>query len=208
MVNGTKRARKQAGRRQLVLVLVVLFATLSALALGRDMGRIEATLFEWVYGLPDSLRWPAVVITQFGSVWMVMAVVGLLFVVRWKPDLSLLVLRNSLAVYVITWAVKLLVDRPRPAILLSEVTAREIAVFGNGFPSLHVALATVVGLTLAPSMPRQFRWVVFAWIGLVAWSRMYLGVHAPLDVVGGFVLGVLVTLAVEKWLWPKAVKRL
>jgi membrane-associated phospholipid phosphatase len=48
--------------------------------------------------------------------------------------------------------------------------------------------------------------VPFVWIVLVAWSRIYLGVHAPLDVVGGFVLGLLVVLLAEKIPWPKRKK--
>jgi membrane-associated phospholipid phosphatase len=207
MTRVARQTKTRAFRRWSVPLLLVLFVALSLLALRGSMGGSEAAVFEWIYALPESLRWPALILTQFGSVWMVIGVVGLLFVVRRNPLLSLFVLRNSLLVYVITWLAKIVVDRPRPMILLSEVTSREIAVFGNGFPSLHVALATVVSLTLAPHIPRRFRRLVFIWIGLVAWSRVYLGVHAPLDVVGGFVLGLAVVLATRDMLWPKPAKR-
>ncbi|MDD3194936.1 MAG: phosphatase PAP2 family protein [Paludibacter sp.] len=37
---------------------------------------------------------------------------------------------------------------------------------------------------------------VFFWSGLVAYSRMYLGVHYPLDIVGGVILGLIVAAGV------------
>jgi membrane-associated phospholipid phosphatase len=42
-----------------------------------------------------------------------------------------------------------------------------------------------------PYLPKMWRWIVpVAGIGAVAWSRMYLGLHAPLDIVGGFAIGM------------------
>jgi undecaprenyl-diphosphatase len=32
-------------------------------------------------------------------------------------------------------------------------------------------------------------WVLLAWAGLIGYSRMYLGVHFPLDIAGGMLLG-------------------
>ncbi|ODT53777.1 MAG: hypothetical protein BGP01_05090 [Paludibacter sp. 47-17] len=43
---------------------------------------------------------------------------------------------------------------------------------------------------------RHYTVSVFFWASLVAYSRMYLGVHYPLDIMGGMVLGILVAWVV------------
>jgi membrane-associated phospholipid phosphatase len=195
--------RRKVSSYSLLFALLIL----SVAAAGGDMSSLEAEAFDRIYSMPDSLRWFALVVTQLGNVWVVIGLVGLLFVVKWNPKPSLLVLRNGVLTYIAVEVMKLLINRPRPAILLSEITAREIAVFGNGFPSGHAALATAVSLTLLPYLPKHLRWLPVAWIGLVAWSRIYLGVHAPLDVLGGFAIGALVVLLADVIPWPQHKKR-
>lgn len=174
-----------------------LFIGLSILAASGEMSSLEQTVFLWLYGASDGWRWFALLVTQLGSIWMVMGVVGLLFVTRWNPMAALRVLRNSVITYAFVELAKFLIDRPRPMHLLHDISAREVVVFGNGFPSGHTALATVVALTVFPYVPRRFRWLIVVWIVLVAWSRVYLGVHAPLDVLGGFIIGAFVVLVMS-----------
>lgn len=203
-----KTSKKYLRRKVVVTALLLTLLGLSLLTASGEMGTFETKVFEWVYSMPDSLRWFALIVTQFGNAWVVIGLVGLLFVVRWNPRLSLLVLRNGVLTYVIVELMKRTVGRPRPAILLSHITSREVAVFGNGFPSGHVAVATALSLTLLPYLPKHLRWLPAVWIGLVAWSRIYLGVHAPLDVIGGFVVGALVVLLADLIPWlKKASKR-
>ena len=199
-------AQKQTRHKVTIYTLIFALLGLSLIAATGDMGTLESKVFDWIYTMPDSLRWFALLTTQLGNFWFAIGIVGLLFVIRWNPALSLVVLKNTLVAYVVVQAVKLLVGRPRPMILLSEVTAREMAVFGNGFPSGHTALATVVSLTLLPYLPKYLRWLPVVWIGLVAWSRIYLGVHAPLDVVGGIIIGLLVAKLVDLVPWPNRLK--
>jgi membrane-associated phospholipid phosphatase len=194
---------KQSWHSPLVLGLLVVLLGMSMFATRGTLGKTETAIFEAIYSMPDSFRWSAQAVTQLGSVAMVIGVVGLLFVLKKNPYVALLVFRNSVLTYVIVLVAKFVVGRERPMILLSEVTSREMAVFGYGFPSLHAALATVVGLTLVPYFPAYLRWVPWVWIGLVAWSRIYLGVHAPLDIIGGFIIGVLVVLLGSRIAWPR-----
>lgn len=190
------------------MILVVMFLALTLFAFTGDMGQRETALFRWIYYMPDSLRWFALIVTQLGNVWFVIGVVGLLFVVRWKPTAALLVFRNSVIAFLLIEIIKQIVGRERPALLVDAVTNRELAVFGYGFPSGHTALATVLWLTLLPYIPKRLRLLPFLIIGLVAWSRIYLGVHAPLDVLGGFIIGVLVVLLAASVPWPKREKHL
>lgn len=77
---------------------------------------------------------------------------------------------------------------------------------GYGFPSAHAQTATVFWGYLARAVrPRRFTVAAVAIVFLIGLSRVYLGVHFPGDVVGGFVFGgviLAVYLWVTEWLAP------
>jgi glycosyltransferase 2 family protein len=165
------------------------------------MGSLERAIFTTLYDTSDQLGIFALLITQLGNAWVLIAIVGLLFVLKWRPDPALTVLRAGLLAYILATVAKLAVGRPRPPLLIEDVISREIVVRGFGFPSGHVALATAVSLALLPYVPKRLWWLPIPWICLVAWSRLYLGVHTPLDVLGGFFLGLCVALATTYLPW-------
>ncbi len=61
----------------------------------------------------------------------------------------------------------------------------------SSFPSGHAAVGFACAAVLARAAPR-LALPLYALAVLVAWSRVYVGVHYPLDVFGGAVLGVLI----------------
>ncbi len=153
----------------------------------------ESNFFQRFYDMP--LAWKSImqVITMSGSILMVMLVVAGLYT-RQKIKLARFVTVLALATFGITELLKILVARPRPFNGLNDVISREGIVAGMGYPSGHTAIVTAIGLSLSFLLPKNIRWLVFVWIGLVGISRMYLGVHAPLDIVGGILLGTIVFL--------------
>lgn len=68
-----------------------------------------------------------------------------------------------------------------------------------GFVSSHAAnYAAIITFYLLIMRPVK-RWLVallIAWCLLISYSRIYLGVHYPGDIVGGYVLGILVAFLV------------
>lgn len=65
-----------------------------------------------------------------------------------------------------------------------------------GFVSSHAA--NTFGFAFLSSTlfkNRKYTSVIFCWAVLVSYSRMYLGVHYPLDILGGALVGVLAALA-------------
>jgi len=92
-------------------------------------------------------------------------------------------------------------DTPRPFELDPDVVRTERALagaLGPGFPSGHAQSSlTFWGLAALLARRRWFTVVAALIVVLVAFSRMYLGVHVPLDILGGLALGALmVALAV------------
>jgi len=84
---------------------------------------------------------------------------------------------------------KELFQRPRPFQVSSDVISI-IEQEGFGFPSGHVMVAVIVWGYLALELKqRWFYWSVGIFIIIMAWSRMYAGVHYPQDVIGGAIFG-------------------
>ncbi|MGQ0457025.1 MAG: phosphatase PAP2 family protein [Hyphomicrobium sp.] len=90
-------------------------------------------------------------------------------------------------------AVKLIVQRPRP-----DLVPHGAEVYASSFPSGHAMSSAVVYLTLAGALaqatsdPRARAYafgLASALIALIGVSRVYLGVHWPSDVLGGWALG-------------------
>ncbi len=64
-----------------------------------------------------------------------------------------------------------------------------------GFVSSHAAntfgVATFISLLFYDKY-KLIAWLMFAWAIVVSYSRIYLGVHYPADIIGGATLGILV----------------
>lgn len=100
---------------------------------------------------------------------------------------------------VVTLSLKYTIRRPRPA----EKDPLIIPIDEAGspsFPSGHTALAFSTATSISIAYPRWYVIVpAFVWASTVGYSRMYLGVHYPSDVIAGAVLG-----SASAWLSWKA----
>lgn len=185
--------RKHSNKLGLLAVSLVVVLLTSIFAARGMMAGWEVSLFRVVNNLPDAQRPLWLVATGMGSVFFLFGLtLFLIFFKYYRTAVRLFSL--SVIALLTSEAMKVLVDRPRPVALLSDVHVRQLMV-GNGYPSSHTALAVVMACTVVTLLPRRARWVACVWIGLVAVSRLYLGVHAPLDVIGGCAIGLLVVHA-------------
>lgn len=94
--------------------------------------------------------------------------------------------------------VKNIVKRPRPFASGEVTPARAHTATGYSFPSGHTQ--TISTWSTAFAMYFKKRWVrVLAAVGIVAvaFSRLFLGVHYPSDVIGGAVLGVSIAIGLS-----------
>lgn len=149
---------------------------------------VEERLFNLVYGLPSFMTPFWLFLTQFGSFLAVIATIAITWLLSYRRLSAYLALSTLLA-YSAGMIAKELVARPRPLLIFDGVTVRDAGAFGFGFPSVHTAFATVLAFGLWPWLPKRYRWVLVLWVVIVAFSRLYLGVHAPLDIIGGFAIG-------------------
>ena len=96
--------------------------------------------------------------------------------------------------------VKMLVHLPRPYWIDSHVQQLSEET-SYGLPSNHAQTGTAVWFYLANAVRKPWAWAGAAIIVmLISISRLYLGMHFPIDVVGGWVIGtlfLLVFIAIE-----------
>ncbi len=81
-----------------------------------------------------------------------------------------------------------------------------------GFVSSHAANTFALAmLTSGLFKNKYFTWFIFAWATIVSYSRIYLGVHYPGDIIGGALLGIFlgwVVFLLYQYLDNKVVSRI
>lgn len=104
--------------------------------------------------------------------------------------------------------IKHLFDRLRPCHVLENVHLLVSCGSGYSFPSSH-AVNNVAGATVLAFYYPKWTWAFASFAGLVAFSRIYVGVHYPSDVFAGAVVGfgcgwiVLTIVRQAERLWKK-----
>lgn len=172
----------QLGAASLLFFLSVL------LSRGADIQHWEEALFRWIYEWPPFLRPLFQALTQLGTIYTFFVLVIGFYAIR-RYNAVVRILLTGLLAYLAAGFAKDIWGRARPHDILSNVTNLDYIVRGPGFPSGHVALATALGLVLGRYVPVRYRWMIAMAIVLIMLSRIYLGIHAPLDIVGGFAIG-------------------
>jgi undecaprenyl-diphosphatase len=109
---------------------------------------------------------------------------------RGKIAIALLIIGIAFSDQVCNSLIKPLVGRIRPCNVLENVHLLVNCTRSFSFPSSHATNMFTGALILSYVYPRwKIGLVVIA--ALVAYSRIYVGVHYPLDVAGGTMLGII-----------------
>ena len=166
----------------------VVLAGCSMIAALTRVTSFETALFHVVNSLPSWLYRFFWLVMQLGTIGAVFVMAGVALMSR-RIRLALELIGGGLLAYYAAIGLKDLVERDRPAALITGVVVRGPEATGLGFPSGHAAVSAALAATAAPFLARRWR----RWIWLlpitVGAARIFVGAHLPLDVVGGFVLG-------------------
>ena len=187
-------------RRVLGVASVVLAAGLAVLTpvvASRPPGAWELEAVHTATDVTDVVGWPARVVMQLGTFGAVVsfALVTAYFLRQRLAPVA--VLAGGLVSLAVANRLKAVVERERP----EGVRLRE-AQDGFGYPSSHAAVAFGLAVVLTALVPRRWRWAPLSAALVVALARMHVGVHYPLDVVGGALVGGAVGLATVALLDP------
>lgn len=148
----------------------------------------------------------AVTLTKLGVFWGVFPVATIialaLFIRRRWRSLTYLI-TTLLGSIVINRTAKVLLHRVRPH--LWESPAPE---FDYGFPSGHaMSSMTLVAVLVILSWNSRWRWWVLAvgtfFVLVIGWTRLYLGVHYPSDILAGWMASIAWAVGVSWIVKPR-----
>ena len=100
---------------------------------------------------------------------------------------------------IIVQALKKMLSRERPYVIIEKLNTFGINLSDYSFPSGHTTASFSIATTLALNIP-GLTYFVFILATIIGISRIYLGVHYPTDVAAGIILGVGSALVVHFYL--------
>ena len=163
----------------------------------------------WLQRLSPTLDMPFKSLTFLGNLEFFLIFMPLIY---WCVDRRIgarLLVLFLISAYVNAVA-KVIAGQPRPFQYDSRVRAL-VHAGGGGLPSGHTQNAVVVWGYLASQLRHRWLWIAAGVLMIgIPLSRLYLGVHFPTDLLGGYLIGALLLILylrlaghVEAWLVQK-----
>jgi undecaprenyl-diphosphatase len=183
----------------LVVIGAVGFATLAQGVVRNHDNVLDRSVMEWMGRSESSfLTKAALEVTALGAgvvVWMLVLVSSVFLWVSRHRYSVLLLWVSILGAGLISSTLKAFFNRPRPDIFPWRAPYADQASFPSGHSMTAMVAYSTLAFLIARLEPTPFlRRMTFVLAGvvivLIGLSRMYLGVHWPSDVIGGFLTGI------------------
>jgi glycosyltransferase 2 family protein len=149
---------------------------------------LEIDAFRLVNDLPGVLYPLVWTVMQLGNV-LAVPVVAVAAALSRRYRLAVNLAVAGFGCYLLARLVKAVVQRGRPSQYLPDVNLHGPAATGLGYISGHAAVAVALAAVASPYLSRRARRVAWALAAVICLSRLYVGAHLPLDVIGGAAVG-------------------
>lgn len=136
------------------------------------------------------------IITYLGSLYFALFFLILLLIAK-KYSFFLFSSINFGVVSGINKLIKYAVNRPRPFLLHDVILRVSNIPISPSFPSGHTTTAFMIA-TLLSWKYKKYNYIFYSFAFLVGFSRIYIGVHYPSDVVVGAIIGFAVPKLILK----------
>lgn len=154
----------------------------------------ELDVMQWVHSLStlalDAVMLGATYLATFASVWFLIAAVQFLFVKGGRRKATALILTIVVSYVICDLVLKPTVARDRPC-GYADFELLVAIPQSYSFPSGHT-MSSFAAATVLFADDRRLGTAAYALAGLVGFSRVYLFVHWPTDVIAGAILGIAV----------------
>ena len=159
----------------------------------------DQSILYWIHdnlscGVLDVLMPKLPLLGSGGAIWLLAAAI-MLCTKEYRRQGVILLAGLAVGVLVGNVCLKNLIARPRPCWLDDSVKLLISVPTDYSFPSGHT-LSSVIGATVLTKTDRRFGWAAIPLAAIIAFSRLYLFVHYPSDILAGAILGMVIGLAV------------
>lgn len=134
---------------------------------------------------------------DFGIFWILMAIMLCLYAGTRKAGLT--VAAGMLVSFLINnLFLKNVVGRTRPYEMIDGLTLLVNRAKDMSFPSGHSATSFVAAVIIAGMLPKRYGISALVLAALISFSRLYVGIHYPTDVLFGAASGIIIGLILVK----------
>jgi undecaprenyl-diphosphatase len=174
------------------------FAELADGVVEGESRRFDRAVLLWIHShFPGWLDGPMRLVTALGYYWVVVTLLAVTVVVLdlkgWKLS-AVLLLVSTIGGSLLTTVLKAVFERARPELFNSGYAASFYS-FPSGHATVAVGFYGALTLILAYRFHGLARWAVTAsgvsLVLLIGFSRLYLGVHYPTDILAGYLAAPL-----------------
>ena len=151
------------------------------------------------------------ILTIFTADWLIWWLIFIVITLFFLKKISLKSILQIFATAFLAWLVSKIIKHfyfsPRPFILLEDIKTLFIHGLNDSFPSGHTTFASALAMsTYFYTNHRIGSWFFMGAI-LIGLSRIIAGIHWPLDILGGLILGLIVALILFLTIFKQKKKR-
>lgn len=182
----------------LSLGVILIFAKIAEDVVEGESRAFDTTVLLWIDAhSPDWLYGSMLAVTALGYYWFVIPllfVATIVFYLKRRRISAVLLPVATLGGMVLTTVLKVVFERDRPELFESGYTASFYS-FPSGHATIAVGFYGTLTLLVAWRLRGARRWTVIVFgvllVLLIGFSRLYLGVHYPTDVLAGYLAAPL-----------------
>jgi undecaprenyl-diphosphatase len=168
----------------------------------------------------NTLNATMLILSYFGDTSTLLLLSIVLTIVRRTRRIGVVFLTCIVIILILAMYIKILVGREIPQITITssrnttqgqKIEEEIISPMARdlSYPATHIAIAACFAYLLELSMPRRFRYLIpFIWSYpvLMAFPRLHFGQYYLTDVIGGFLLGLIIGMAMSNIMRLKSLR--